>query len=410
MGNLLEYIKMALQNIRGNKARSFLTMLGIIIGISSVITIVSIGAGVKNQMNSEVNSMGTGQIYVYCSDDATETGEMMTDDDMEALERLDGIKGVTPDEYGGGNLHTEKGEFPFSMTGGTPALQGANNFDIKYGHYFTEADTAAGNKVCVISDVDAKRLYGSDDVVGMTIDLSMENKTYSYMICGVTKQKENGAFVTYTYDGAPISFDVPYTTLSDYGYDMTEHSGYYLFTKDHANTQKVTNQIIHTLDTKHQSSGENYFKIDSFKDELKQMNSMMSMITLFISFIAAISLIVGGIGVMNIMLVSVTERTREIGIRKSLGAKTSSIMVQFLFESAILTLLGGLIGIILGILGAHGICHIIGNMMEMPIKPGISVQTIAIATIFSSMVGIFFGIYPARKAAKLSPIEALRRE
>ena len=142
---------------------------------------------------------------------------------------------------------------------------------------------------------------------------------------------------------------------------------------------------------------------------LSEMNSMLGIVTTFISCVAAISLFVGGIGVMNIMLVSVTERTREIGIRKSLGAKTSSILMQFLAEAAILTIVGGIIGILLGLLGATGICSIMSSAMESTIHPGITVSTILGATLFSCAVGVFFGIYPARKAAKLSPIEALRR-
>ena len=142
---------------------------------------------------------------------------------------------------------------------------------------------------------------------------------------------------------------------------------------------------------------------------MKTLNQMLGMVTAFISFVAGISLLVGGIGVMNIMLVSVTERTREIGIRKALGAKTSSIMLQFLAEAAILTVIGGIIGIILGIAGAYGICSVISAGMGMAISPGITLPVILVATLFSCAVGVFFGIYPARKAAKLSPIEALRR-
>ena len=142
---------------------------------------------------------------------------------------------------------------------------------------------------------------------------------------------------------------------------------------------------------------------------MKCMNEMIRMVTTFISCVAGISLLVGGIGVMNIMLVSVTERTREIGIRKSLGAKTASIMLQFLAEAAILTVIGGLIGILLGVLAAYGICTVMSNSMGMAISPGISPTVVLAATLFSCAVGVFFGIYPARKAAKLSPIEALRR-
>ena len=163
------------------------------------------------------------------------------------------------------------------------------------------------------------------------------------------------------------------------------------------------------LEQRHQASGEDYYQIQSFQDVVSMLNDMMGMITAFISFVAGISLLVGGIGVMNIMLVSVTERTREIGIRKALGAKTSSIMLQFLAESAILTVIGGIMGILTGIAGGYGLCFLMSAGQEMTITPGISVSTVLIATLFSCAVGIFFGIYPARKAAALSPIEALRR-
>ena len=174
-------------------------------------------------------------------------------------------------------------------------------------------------------------------------------------------------------------------------------------------SQGIADQIVHLLEKRHQCAGEDYFQVESFQDIMKSMNEMLGMVTTFISFVAGISLLVGGIGVMNIMLVSVTERTREIGIRKSLGAKTASIMLQFLAEAAILTVIGGLIGILLGVLAAYGICTVMSNSMGMAISPGISPTVVLAATLFSCAVGVFFGIYPARKAAKLSPIEALRR-
>ena len=163
------------------------------------------------------------------------------------------------------------------------------------------------------------------------------------------------------------------------------------------------------MEKRHQCAGKDYFQVQSFQDIMSSMNQMLDMVTAFISFVAGISLLVGGIGVMNIMLVSVTERTREIGIRKSLGAKTSSIMMQFLAEAAILTVIGGVIGIVLGVIGGYVICSIISSSMGMSITPGISLSTIMAATLFSCAVGVFFGIYPAKKAAKLSPIQALRR-
>lgn len=159
------------------------------------------------------------------------------------------------------------------------------------------------------------------------------------------------------------------------------------------------------MKARHHVQEDGVYQVEDFNDYVKQMNSVMGTLTTFIVLVAAISLLVGGIGVMNIMLVSVTERTREIGIRKALGARTGSIMMQLLLESAIITLVGGVIGIIIGVLGAYGIC----SLPSIEFGPSVSLSIVTIATLFSSGVGLFFGIYPARKAAKLSPIEALRR-
>ena len=410
MGNIVEYVKMAIQNILANKGRSFLTMLGIIIGIASVIAIVSIGEGTKNQMNSEINDAGGGQIAINCSTDAMNQDVYMTPEDLDAIREIKGVEGVTGTDSVTGDTGTGKGVFQINLSMETQDGQLLNNYSMKRGSYFTEADVTEGRNVCVISDSDAKRLFGSDDVVGMDIDVQCLNLTKSFRIVGVTTQKENGTFVSYTYEGMPVSISIPYTAARDFLGDSTDDFYYIMVQADKKMDSKViSDKIIKVLEQKHQSAGEDYFQVQSFQDVMKVMNQMLGMVTAFISFVAGISLLVGGIGVMNIMLVSVTERTREIGIRKSLGAKTSSIMMQFLAESAILTVIGGIIGIILGIAGGFGICSVISSSQGMTLTPGISVSTILIATAFSCAVGIFFGIYPAKKAASLSPIEALRR-
>ncbi len=404
MTQVWEYIKIALMNIRSNKGRSFLTMLGIIIGISSVIMIISIGNGVKGGINSELNAIAGGQIYIYSYGD-NEEGIMVefTEEDIDAImEKVPNVKAVTPQWGFSGTATGRKGEVGASATFGMPGMEYASSDPIIKGRYFTESDYYSANKVCVITESSARLLFGTTNVVGMTFDFSMYGVTQEFTIIGI--RQDNASMLSGLMMSDTVSMEAPLSVVSStYGFYVTLND--LLIISDGAeNATQVAEDTVRLMENRHDVRGKNAIQLQNFNDYMSQMDQILSYITIFVVFVAAISLLVGGIGVMNIMLVSVTERTREIGIRKALGARTGSILLQFLSESAIITLLGGLIGILLGVLGAYGVCALIGFSAK------VNVSTVLGASLFSSAVGIFFGIYPARKAAKLSPIEALRHE
>ena len=409
MSQFYEYLKMAVSNIRANKMRSFLTMLGIIIGISSVILIMSLGNGAKNVITEEMAGIASGQIALYTYDG---TGSYyITNEDIEAIkESVSGIKAVNSYMYVDGNTRTKKGEFQVSGSGQMASYQYFSTTGILKGRYFNESEYLAGTPVCVIGENDAVRLFGSTDIIGMNLDVNFWGIDITMTIVGVEAMEKESMF-TFTYDNTPVYLYFPMTVFEQiYGVSMDPYYQIYLLAEDGADTASITTQVVDLLERRHQCYGEDIYQYESFNDYLTTVNTVINVVTMLISLVAAISLIVGGIGVMNIMLVSVTERTREIGIRKALGAKTRSILLQFLSESAIITMIGGLIGIASGIAGAFLVARIVAMVNPLfTFTPSISIGTILITTLFSSVIGLFFGIYPARKAAKMSPIEALRR-
>lgn len=408
MAQLLEYLKMAVDNIRANKGRSILTMLGIIIGISSVIMIMSIGQGAKGEIGDQLNAVAGGQIFIsgaYGDSDLI----YLTPEDLEAIKEVEGVKGVTPNDSMSGKLISPRDiEFDVGITTGTEDLKYTHNPEMKYGRYFTDSDVEAMNLVAVIGEGDARKLFGTDDVVGMSVEATIYDTTQEITMIGVIKEEqteEGGLVNSMMYNSNRVSLYMPYTANYAFGYILDDFYGIFVIADSGYSSVAVSSEIVSLLERRYQVQGEDKFYVEDAESQIKMITDVLDMLTAFIAFVAAIALLVGGIGVMNIMLVSVTERTREIGIRKALGARTRSIMMQFLSESAIITAMGGIIGIVLGIIGARAVCSL--PMLGFPAR--ISISTIILATFFSSCVGIFFGIYPARKAAKLSPIEALRR-
>lgn len=407
MGQIWEYIKIALMNIKTNKGRSALTMLGIIIGIASVIMIISIGNGVRGSVNEELENMGGGLIAIYTNSDVEGNDVSFTEEDFALIkEKVEHVKGATA-QYGyyGATAKGRKGDFMAILNGGNTALQYAvGNEPIVRGRYFSDSECEAASMVCVINESSARSLFGTTDVVGMSFELSLWDVSQDVRIVGI-RQDTPAGIISAMSGGGYLQVEMPLSAMaSGFGFWIGEFSQLYVIADSSEYVTQVATDTINLLENRYNVRGENKIMMESFADYSAQYDQILGMLTLFISFVAAISLLVGGIGVMNIMLVSVTERTREIGIRKSLGARTKSILLQFLAEAGIITLIGGLIGIVLGALGARAVCGAMGFSAQ------INVSTVIIAAAFSSGVGIFFGIYPAKKAAKLSPIEALRHE
>lgn len=406
MAQIWEYIKIALMNIKSNKGRSVLTMLGIIIGIASVILIISIGNGMRSQINGELDSMAGGQVALYTNDSVEGNDVTFTDEDFELIEeKVEHVKGVTPQYSMWAAAEGRKGNFDALVYAGNAALQYCVAKEpIAKGRYFTESDYLSGNKVCVVNETSARMLFGTTDVVGMNFDVTIYNVTQEMTIVGV-RQDSASTMLSMLNGSGYLQVEMPISILGGgYGFWVEDFQQFYIVGESAEYSSQVAADSLRLMESKHNVRGENKIMMESFADAQSQIDSILSVITVFISFVAAISLLVGGIGVMNIMLVSVTERTREIGIRKSLGARTGSILLQFLAEAGIITLIGGLIGILIGSVGAVGVCSVMGFQAQ------VKVTTVLFAAIFSSAVGIFFGIYPAKKAAKLSPIEALRHE
>ena len=411
--NITNLLKIALRAILRNKTRALLTMLGIIIGISAVITMLSLGEGVKSGMTSEFSSMGTNSIMVMPArqerggvDMGHSTSKALTEKDLAALRKnCPHVAAFSPSVTAPAQMVYGSLNHSGSIQGGSEHYLEINNYSIERGLMFSEQDVKTYAKVCVIGKTIVDKLFpDGTNPVGQTIRFG----NIPMKVIGILKEKGQGSFG----DDADDIALAPYTTV------QKRFLGINYFTMLEASaisqqaSEAAATEITHTLRATHNISNpdDDDFEVRTMDELLTSMDSMMSMLTLLLTAIASISLIVGGIGIMNIMYVTVTERTREIGLRMSIGARSRDIMLQFLLESVVLSLLGGIIGILLGVGLAFTLVKVIQSGGSMPITFILSYNAIVISFIVCVAVGVFFGWYPAKKAANLDPIQALRYE
>lgn len=415
--HISESLKIAVKCIKANWMRSLLTMLGIIIGISSVIMIVGAGTGARDYIVSLIENMGSNAVLVTVDTMRANDSEYLTLDDVDNIKsKVNNAEGCTPIMMGFSGADTQSGAVQANamIAGVNTDVQFALPTTCKFGRFFTDKEYSASSPVAVIDTMSARILFGYEDVVGEYVTLKSSGSSMKAKIVGVTDIEDlmasmgmNLSEMTEMFqmsEKPTVTMFLPCTTLTKLTGAPQTFPSMFVFADDEKNNGAVANATVNYLKATHGNYEENLYMAEDMAVYVELVDIIISILTAFIACVGAISLIVGGIGVMNIMLVSVTERTREIGIRKSLGAKTKDITIQFLTESIIICLIGGILGIIIGILGAIGVCSIVN------IEPNVNLVTILIALLFSSGVGLFFGIYPARKAAKMSPIDALRTE
>lgn len=403
-----ESFKMALDSIFANKMRSFLTMLGIIIGIAAVIAILAVGNGATSEITGTFNDIGASTISVSTSQDATDD-QKITLKDVQAIKNgIPGVDHVSPSVTVQSSV-TANDKSKFAMvSAGTPDLQYTNQMmdkEIVYGRYFNNTEVSEGAKVAVVSADTAKYFFnGRENVVGETINIKSQQGQSSVRVIGITKGTMDQMMGSFNEDEIPGRISLPLNTALALDPTANKISELTVTADNKDEIDSVSKQITNLLNVRHDTVGEKIYTATNYLQALDQVNNVLGLFINFIAAVAAIALLVGGIGVMNIMLVSVTERTREIGTRKALGATNNNILFQFLTESVILCLIGGLIGLLLG--GTLAIT--VANALN--IQAHFTLGSILFVLLFSSAIGIFFGVYPARKAARLDPIEALRYE
>ena len=406
----MEVFKTALRSLMSNRTRSLLTMLGIIIGVGAVITMVAIGRGAASQVENFVAGFGSNMLIVMPAPPnstgargAAGSGESLTLDDAYALaQETFSVARTAPEVnvtaqvvYGNSNWNT-------SITGSTTDILQIRNVSIASGAMFTEQDIRSAAKVCVIGQTVAKELFGYSDPVDATLRI----RSIPFRVVGVLSKKGANSYGQDQDDLILVPITTAQRRLSRFGTRAGGVRRINVQAKDKDAMSTAEAEVISLLRQRHRLTEgvENDFQVRNLTEVQESMTSTANVMSMLLGAIASISLLVGGIGIMNIMLVSVSERTREIGIRMAVGARPSNVRVQFLTEAVVLSVLGGAIGIAIGV----GIAELVTEIFSW--KTEVSGQSIVIAAGFSAFVGVVFGIGPAWKASNLDPIEALRTE
>jgi putative ABC transport system permease protein len=412
---IYEAIRIAMRALAANKLRSILTMLGIIIGVGAVITLMSVGRGVEKYVTDQFASAGTnllfivpGQLSAGPPSSRGSSGGRLTLGDAEAIGnpmQAPDVAAVAPEVSGGAVVSRGKKSFRTSVNGITPSYQDVRSWNPIIGDFLAHSDIQERGRVAVIGLEVYRRLFEPGEY---PIDQTIRINNLLFRVIGVMEERGGSGF-----GSVDDSVLVPFTTAQDRLFRRRTLSGDYQVNVIYASVNDADfmpaaqEQIAEILRERHGISylDEDDFSIINQADLLSIFGDILGALTLFLGAIAGISLLVGGIGIMNIMLVSVTERTREIGLRKAVGAKRQDILGQFLIEAVTLAVLGGILGIILGTTGAQAISSLLESFNAV-----VGMDAIVISILFSMAVGLFFGIYPAYRASRLNPIDALRYE
>ncbi len=400
-------IKIAINALRRNKFRAFLTMLGIIIGVASVIAMLAIGQGSKKSIQDEMSSMGTNMIFVRPGTDqrggvrmSASEMQTLTLDDVEAIEKsCSAVSAVSPMVSSSSQAVVGNNNWPTSVYGVNDAYLSIRKYEIENGRNFSDREVKTYAKVCLIGQTIVENLFPNG---GNPIGQSIRVGTIPLKIIGVLEEKgQNG--MGQDQDDLIIA---PYTTVQKRMLAITYIQTIFASAVSEERNDEAIEQISETLRRTHKlkASDSDDFNVRSQAEMVQMFSSVSDMMTVLLGAIAGISLLVGGIGIMNIMYVSVTERTREIGLRLSVGGRSSDILTQFLIESILLSITGGIVGILLGL----GTSTAVSALMNWPtvVQP----TSVVFAFVVCTIIGVFFGWYPARKAASLNPIDALRYE